>query len=486
MKKLTSTSPIIVLFTLLLFTFSMGKVFANPIIVAGTGQSGFSGDNGLATAARLSAPTDVVLGSDGNMYIADGRYPRIRKVDTSGIITTIAGTGESGFNGDNIPATSAMLDGGGQTLAIDDNNNLYLTDGARVRKIDSSGIITTVAGTGSWAGELTADSGIATDVPLTWVKDITVDPDGNLYILNEQHILKVTPSGLFTRIAGNYSGQQINSGDNGPAIDADLASPDTIDFGGDGNLYVGGSTYIRKIDSAGTITKINEGTIINSGGRSIAVADNGDVYFSDYLNRLQKINAAGVTVRVKVGSVSDTYRRISINNGDLYLADFMTHTIRKFEAESLIPKIIPVYRLYLHARGEHLFTRSELEYNLLGSRGWTGENIPFYVYDQPEIVEDQTSIPWLRLYNRDTDLHHWTTLRAEYDFLGANSSWIKEGVTGYLFENQVSLSVPLFRLYNPNSYAHHFTINVNEKNTLVTLLGWKDEGIAGYVYQSSQ
>jgi len=158
------------------------KVDSHGVIttVAGTGEEGYSGDGGPATKARLNFPFAVAVDREGNLYISDENNYRIRKVDKEGIITTIAGTGEEGHSGDRGPATSAKLtDTGG--IAFDDRGNLYLADYTSVRKIDPSGTITTFAGTGE-AG-FNREEGPATKVMLNDPIGLFFDDDsGVLYI----------------------------------------------------------------------------------------------------------------------------------------------------------------------------------------------------------------------------------------------------------------------------------------------------------------
>ena len=129
--------------------------------IAGSGPRGFSGDGGPATAARLNSPADVAVDGSGNLYIADTGNDRIRKVDTSGTITTIAGSGASGFSGDGGPATAARLNSPAD-VAVDGSGNLYIADTGndRIRKVDTSGTITTIAGSG--ASGFSGDGGPAT------------------------------------------------------------------------------------------------------------------------------------------------------------------------------------------------------------------------------------------------------------------------------------------------------------------------------------
>jgi uncharacterized protein (TIGR03437 family) len=151
--------------------------------VAGNGGIGYSGDGGSATAAGLRSPAGIVVDSSGNLFIADRNNYRIRKVSTNGIITTVAGNGTAGFSGDGGPATSASLNlaAYGQ-LAVDKSGNLFISDGGnnRIRKVSPSGIISTVAGTGS-AG-YSGDGGPATSASFNTPQGIALDAAGNLYI----------------------------------------------------------------------------------------------------------------------------------------------------------------------------------------------------------------------------------------------------------------------------------------------------------------
>ena len=134
-------------------------------VVAGIGISGFSGDGGPATSARLSSPYGVAVDGAGNLFIADRFNNRIRKVDTSGIITTVAGNGTFGFSGDGGPATSASLRNP-QGVVLDSAGNLFIVDlsNNRIRKVDTSRIITTVAGDGIFG--FSGDGGPATSASL--------------------------------------------------------------------------------------------------------------------------------------------------------------------------------------------------------------------------------------------------------------------------------------------------------------------------------
>ncbi|MBI5593096.1 MAG: hypothetical protein HY881_21730 [Deltaproteobacteria bacterium] len=171
--------------------------------VVGNGVCGYSGDKGPATQAALSYPTGVAVDSSGNVYIVDLGNNRIRKVDTSGIITTVAGNGAEVYSGDGGPAIQAALNWPA-SVAVDNSGNIYIADSYnnRIRKVDISGIITTVAGNG--AEVYSGDGGLATLAALNFPVGVTVDSSGNIYIadLGNNRIRKVDTSGIITTVAG--------------------------------------------------------------------------------------------------------------------------------------------------------------------------------------------------------------------------------------------------------------------------------------------
>ncbi|MBL7500465.1 protein kinase [Frankia sp. CNm7] len=246
------------------------RVDRNGIVttVAGNGVKGFAGDAGPATKAQLSWPWDVAVADDGTLYIVDIENNRVRRIDTRGVITTVAGTGDAGgnyngpvgedgltFSGDGVPATQAHLNEP-NSVVFDGYGNLYLADGFhnRIRRIDTKGVITTVAGTGveGFAG----DGGPATRAFLDYPSDLTIGPDGSLYFIDEGNvrIRRVTPQGVITTIAGN--GSREYSGDDGPATTAGLGSSGTIEIDAAGTIYLAGESRIRRIDTQGMITTI--------------------------------------------------------------------------------------------------------------------------------------------------------------------------------------------------------------------------------------
>ncbi|MBI4851018.1 MAG: IPT/TIG domain-containing protein [Acidobacteria bacterium] len=208
-------------------------------IFAGTGASGFSGDNGLATKARLNSPHGLALDSEGNLFVADSDNRRIRRIDIqTGMITTIAGTGMMGSAGDGGMAKAAQFVFP-RSLAIDSKGNLYIVDSddSRVRKIDTNGIITTIAGNGM--DDFSGDGGVATSASLRLPKGIVVDDAGNIFISDSENdrIRRVdVQTGIISTIAG--TGTTGFSGDGNLASQARLNSPYALALDSNSSLFV--------------------------------------------------------------------------------------------------------------------------------------------------------------------------------------------------------------------------------------------------------
>ena len=269
--------------------------------VAGTGFSGSNGENILATSSFISAPYGITVDGEGNYYIVENAS-RVRKVTAStGRITLVAGTGFSGYNGDGILARSAKLDFP-KAVDLDGSGNVYIADqfNHRVRKVTvSTGMITTIAGTGS--GGCNGDDIVATSAKLFALQDIAFDGSGNVYIADylNQRVRKVTAStGIITTIAG--TGSPGYNGDGILATSAQLNMPTSIAFDGSGNLYIADliNHRVRKVTaSTGMITTIagtgsggynGDGIVATSAklnlARETAVDGSGNVYIADTEN----------------------------------------------------------------------------------------------------------------------------------------------------------------------------------------------------------
>jgi RHS repeat-associated protein len=340
-----------------------GKIeVKNDIITTFAGLLGpaFGGDGGLAVQAGL-IPFDMSVDAAGNLYIADSYNNRIRKVDTSGIITTVAGNGSKGFGGDGGAATLAALDNP-KGVAVDTVGNLYIADSSnnRIRKVDSAGIITTVAGNGN--SDFSGDGGAAIQAAFDNPFDVAVDTVGNLYIVdyNNQRIRKVDTAGIITTVAGN--GGKGFGGDGDSAVDAMLRYPTGVAADTIGNLYIAdsGNHLIRKVDSAGIITRVagyryggygsfgGDGRAATRAGLAspydVAVDAVGNLYIADRSNRrIRKVDTAGIISSV-AGDGRSGYRGdggLAVNatlgnpvgvavdaNNNLYIADVSNRRIR--------------------------------------------------------------------------------------------------------------------------------------------------------------
>ncbi|HEY4414744.1 MAG TPA: hypothetical protein VGO57_03545 [Verrucomicrobiae bacterium] len=297
-----------------------GTNLLNNVIttVAGNGDTNFSGDGGLAINASLYYPQGVAFDAMGNLYIADNNHDRVRKVDTNGIITTVAGNGAGAitnggsFSGDGGAATNAGLYRP-NNLAFDIAGNMYIADifNDRIRKVDTNGIITTVAGNGT---EIDSGNGNqATNAGLALPASVAVNTQGEIYVADlffahSGTIRKVDTNGIISTIAGNYPTNN-NLGDGGMATNAYLNTPQGVALDSLGTIYIADTlnARIRQINTNGIITTIAGGGNNRSAtgimatnallGRlwSVILDHAGNLYFADTVyNLVHKVDTNGI------------------------------------------------------------------------------------------------------------------------------------------------------------------------------------------------
>ncbi|HTX33790.1 MAG TPA: hypothetical protein VME43_02180 [Bryobacteraceae bacterium] len=319
------------------------KVDTNGVIttIAGTGVAGYNGDNILGTKAELNEPWRVTIDPAGNLYIADAANDRIRKLAPSGIITTVVGTGQPGYSGDGGPAASATLRIPEQA-SLDVFGNLYIADTGNnvIRKVSTSGVITTVAGTGFGAGvgnstgngAYSGDGGPATQAELNLPVSIALDPSDQIWISDQLNnvIRKVNTSGVISTVAGIYN--KIGyTGDGGPATSATFNTPAGIDMDSAGNIYItdAGNNVLRVLLTNGTIQTVAGNGIAGFAGdggpalkaeldslRQVAVGTFGDVYIADsFNNAIRKLTPSGPTA----GEITNAFGNIQILAANTWL-----------------------------------------------------------------------------------------------------------------------------------------------------------------------
>ncbi len=279
---------------------------------AGTGVGGYSGDGGLATAAKLNHPNLISMDGAGNIYFGDQLNHVIRKITPANIITTIAGNGTAGSAGDGLPATNAQLNNP-LSAAVDAAGNIFIADygNHRIRKVSAAGIMSTYAGTGI-AG-FSGDGGPASAAKIWQPTSVCFDLAGNLYITDQlnNRIRKVTPAGIISTVAGSSTVVGY-TGDGGPATNAKMYYPAEVTVDPAGCLYIADSynDVIRKINASGIITTI--------AGTGVAG------YSGD----------GGPAVLAKLNECTG----VALNNaGDLYIGDFFNSRVRRIIFGNLPP-----------------------------------------------------------------------------------------------------------------------------------------------------
>ncbi len=351
--------------------------------------SDFVGDGGPASSALLLAPECLARDAAGNLYIADPADHRVRKINTWGIITTIAGTGHAGFSGDGAPATQAQLHHP-YGLTVDAAGNLYIADfgNGRVRKVGVDGIIRTVAGGG--AADPSAGGGEATSARLVGPRNVALDRFGNLYISDflDHRVYQVSAAGRIRLLAG--TGSPGLAGNGGPAAYAQLNCPAGLAPDAAGNLFIAdsGNRRVRRLaaevlstlnvpvslelptgltfDAAGNLyiadrTRVvklaasGAATVLQVAARDLATDATGNLYAASGAPQILRITAGGV-FSVIAGATTvprfwgdgaqanvarlDSPRGLALGpDGALWIADTGNARIRKVTAEGVISTV---------------------------------------------------------------------------------------------------------------------------------------------------
>lgn len=326
-------------------TSSNTILFSNALVstLAG-GTYGYTDATG--TNAQFQSPNAITVDSSGNVYVGEGNT-RIRKITPAGIVTTLAGSSPAGF-ADGTGTNAKFYDIHG--LAVDSAGNVYVTDAGnrRIRKIGSTGVVTTFAGNGDYG----VVDGTGTNASVNSPDGIAVDSAGNVYFADSNRIRKITPGGVVTTIAGSTFGFNDATGTN-----AQFYAPKQIAVDSGGNLYIADSSNykIRKMTPSWVVTTIaGNGTPAYTDGtgtnaqflypQGVAVDSSGNVYVADNGTRIRKINTSGVVTTIAgngtsgfadgIGTntqFSDT-RQVAVDSaGNVYAAEFGNYRIRKIE-----------------------------------------------------------------------------------------------------------------------------------------------------------
>jgi sugar lactone lactonase YvrE len=347
--------------------------------VAGGGSGG---DGGPAAEASLDAPTAVAFDAAGNLYVSDSGAYRVRRIALGGIITTFAGSGVLGDSGDGGPATAAAI-GEVHGLAADASGNVYLADYThhRVRRVDAAGVISTLAGTGS--ADYSGDGGPAVAAALSSPVGLALDGSGGLLIADagNNRVRRVDAAGIITTMAG--TGSAGYSGDEGPALQAELNFPVALAVDGHDNVYVAdvGNHLLRLIDAAGTMHTAAGGRIDacsaylsplpgyggeREGGwgsplsepSGVAADAHGNVYVAETSNhRVRKLAGGGIYTVAGDGTPGDAGDGGAANRaqlsapwaltvdpaGQLVIADTGNNRVRRVGPEAILGADVSVY-----------------------------------------------------------------------------------------------------------------------------------------------
>jgi trimeric autotransporter adhesin len=337
--------------------------------VAGNGMYGYSGDGGLATKASIDGPVSVFGDVAGNIYIADSINNVIRRVDTRGIIHTVAGNHSAGFSGDGGPATQASLNYPFSVVA-DARGNFYIADisNDRVRVVNSSGIINTYAGNGTTGN--TGSGGPATSAAIGGPSGLLIGQD-KLYIAAQDIWAVDLTTQVINIIAGN--GTSGFNGDGNTALSTSFSFPTGLQFDGAGGLLVADSTNARvRHIAASQLVSTFAGGYIGDGGKATAASLNlsnyvahlafdlgGNLYIADISDcRVRKVSPSGA-ISTFAGTGICAYSGdggpatsatlfspqavAADGNGNVYIADSGNSVIRKVDAAGIITTFLTTF-----------------------------------------------------------------------------------------------------------------------------------------------
>ena len=329
--------------------------------IAGTGRAGYDGDGGQAAEAALDQPFHCDLDGHGSLYVAEAANHCVRKLDlATGVITTVAGCGAAGYSGDGGPATQAAMNEP-YAVQVDANGDLYIVDrlNAAVRRVDAAtGVITTVAGTGEkgYGG----DGGPGVRARMREPNDCWLDGSGGLLIadIQDQRVRRLDlRSGVIDTFAG--TGDRARTGDGGPAAEAGIDGARAVCGDSEGNIYIceREGNGLRKVDARGTITTVagtgergyagDGGTASNAtfdGPKAVRCDDEGNVFVVDTENHaLRRIDTASGTVTTVAGGrrgsggdggaatgagLDRPHGCVIDSSGNIFIADSDNHRVR--------------------------------------------------------------------------------------------------------------------------------------------------------------
>ncbi len=363
MKKLLA-------FSLFIFASSFVAVKAQSGIIttlAGNGAAGYNGDNRQATTADLNQNSGVAVDVNGNVYVADYGNFRIRKIATTGVITTFAGDGINGYAGNGGQATAAKISYP-ECVRVDSLGNVYFSDAgnALIWKVNTSGVIKTIAGipgTGGYSG----NGGQATAAELNNPVGLALDKNLNVYVADQANnvIRKIATTGIITTVAGNHVAGY--SGNGGQATNAKLNNPTGVAVDYSGNMYIADylNNVVRKVSPSGVINAFAGTTVANFNGFSgladttelynptgVSVSATGNVYIADAGNAVvREVLFTTNQMYVIAGIVDDGYSgdggpavNAEINypfdlvpdkSNNVFIADLANNRVRKITADCI-------------------------------------------------------------------------------------------------------------------------------------------------------